>query len=163
MPLFVYNISMSWLGILFALSITILFEPVFVAMHNKWSFKVYLTSLLSNIVLNTAMNVIWLWVLPGNGIFLACYEVFTVIVEFLLIHFLCKSSIKKSLPFVIVANIATLGVGLLFSTVIGIGELVMIIITATALLLTGCFLFLVLFNNIANKEYETNDYSTNKD
>lgn len=106
------------MDILLALSITLMVELLIISLFFFKDIKVFISLSLANIVLNLTMNL--LIRLMSNDfayyLFLVLFEIGTVIVEALVLIFICKKSVIKSLLISLLANSSSLSVGLLINS-----------------------------------------------
>ena len=110
-----YNIDM--LELLFPLSITLAIEvPIYLLL--KWrDLKLFVTASVSNLVLNLLMNsILYFAIGPHNSElyygFLVFFEIFTTVIESLIIFFVMKCKYKEAVLHAFVANLTSLLVGL---------------------------------------------------
>lgn len=106
------------MDILLALSITLMVELLIISLFFFKDIKVFISLSLANIVLNLTMNL--LIRLMSNDfayyLFLVLFEIGTVVVEALVLIFICKKSVIKSLLISLLANSSSLSVGLLINS-----------------------------------------------
>ena len=106
------------MDILLALSITLMVELLIISLFFFKDIKVFISLSLANIALNLTMNL--LIRLMSNDfayyLFLVLFEIGTVIVEALVLIFICKKSVIKSLLISLLANSSSLSVGLLINS-----------------------------------------------
>lgn len=106
------------MDILLALSITLMVELLIISLFFFKDIKVFISLSLANIVLNLTMNL--LIRLTSNDfayyLFLVLFEIGTVVVEALVLIFICKKSVIKSLLISLLVNSSSLSVGLLINS-----------------------------------------------
>ncbi len=137
-------------------------EPFVCSLINRFSFKIFLTSTIANIFLNVGMNLL-LSIAENESyyIILACFEVVTVILEILIIKLLCQTKTSRTIWLVLLANVASLVLGLCFNLFSNqISELVKIIILIISFLIFALFFVLILLYNRFNKEDKSHYEST---
>ena len=109
---------MPWI-ILFPLSLTLLIETI-IYMFLKWGdIKLFVVASVTNIVLNTTMNLILLSITDATAyyIVLISYEIGTTLVEALIITLFMRFKFWKTLLFAVLANGVSYLVGLLLQPV----------------------------------------------
>lgn len=104
--------------IILPLMITLAVEVTIYMLLDYKNLKLFLTATIMNVVLNLAMNFILININDINWyyIVLVIYEILTVIIEVLLIHFICKFPFLRCLIFALIANAASFLVGFLVNT-----------------------------------------------
>lgn len=111
------------MNIILSLMITLAVEVNIYLLLNNKSLKLFTVATVMNIVLNLMMNII-LTKLPDLFwylLILGIYEVATIFVEALIVHFICKYQFIRCLILSICANVASFLVGLLIYRFADIG------------------------------------------
>ena len=153
------------LNVLFALSITLMIEPIIVSSMKKFNMKLFITSLGLNIVLNTAMNCLLIALNQDHYyVYLAIFEFATVIIETLMIFMINKTDLQKTLLFVLLANLASFLVGYILNKVAVYRNVELILtivffVIATCLLAFTAVLFALHYEDNKNHQapYNEND------
>ncbi|MCR5078558.1 MAG: hypothetical protein K6B65_01360 [Bacilli bacterium] len=151
---------MENLDILFALSITLLIEPIAVYFVFKMEGKAFILSFLYNLLLNPAMNL----VLPLLNqdryyLYLTLFEIATFLLEALLLFLILRKGIVKAILASLLSNLFSLGVGLSFNAMnlpYKVRLILFIAFTTLDIIALGIFLALA-FLNVANKEDRGDD------
>ena len=105
------------MNIVFALFITLGVELLITSLFFFKDIKVLISLTIANVILNLAMNMT-IGVMPNETayyIYLAVFEVFTTLVESIVLIFVCNKKPLKSLLVAALANISSLGIGLLIN------------------------------------------------
>ena len=105
------------MDIILALSITLAIELLVIFLFFFKDIKTFIIMSVANIILNVTMNMI-IQLMPSDFwyyFFLVVFEIFTFIVEALILFFICKKPLKKSFLVSLIANVTSLGVGLLIN------------------------------------------------
>lgn len=107
-----------FLDLLFALSITLMIEPIIISSMRKFDLKLFITSLGLNIVLNTTMNFLLIILNQDHYyVYLAIFEFATVIIETLMIFMINKTDLQRTLLMTLLANLASFLVGFILNKV----------------------------------------------
>ena len=107
-----------FLDLLFALSITLMIEPIIISSMKKFDLKLFITSLGLNIVLNTTMNFLLIILNQDHYyVYLAIFEFATVIIETLMIFMINKTDLQRTLLMTLLANLASFLVGFILNKV----------------------------------------------
>ena len=158
------------LDILFALSITLMIEPIIVSAMKRFNMKLFITSLGLNIILNVTMNLL-LYALNQDHyyVYLAIFEFATVIIETLMIFMINKTDLQKTLLFVLLGNLASFLVGIIlnkvaiYKNVELILTIVFFVITCGLLAFTAVLFALSYEDNKNNKSTNHNDDGNRED
>lgn len=104
-------------SLLFPLSVTIFVETIIYFFLRKHDLKLITTTVILNFLFNTTMNLSLIILIGVNSYFksLAIFEVATVIVEALIIYAVVKTPFTRTFLFALLANTASLVVGLFFN------------------------------------------------
>ena len=105
------------MAIALALSITLAIELLVIFIFFHKDIRTFLIISLANAVLNVSMNLLIL-LMPNDVayfIFLISYELFTFAIETLILIFVCKKPRLVSFIAALLANILSLGVGLIIN------------------------------------------------
>ena len=142
--------------ILFALSITLLIEPLICALMDKFNCKVFVTSSAANIILNVLMNVILLNT-KNYDVYvkiLVSFEIATIFIEALAIWLICKIKFPRVLAFTFLGNFASWMIGELFNLFAFYSPIITVI----------CFIFyftlltlIIIFNHVNNSGCKENN------
>lgn len=111
---------MSLPQIYFSLVITLFIETGIYMILKHRDIKLLLVVSLMNVILNPIMNFVLMDIISNDTayyIFLVIYEIFTTLVESLIIYLFMRFKYFKILIFAIIANAASFLVGLLFGPV----------------------------------------------
>ena len=105
------------MNIILALMITLAIEVNIYIFLDKKNIFLWLTATIMNIVLNVSMNLLVYLVQSEYGqiLYYICFEIGTFIVEALIIFFIFKYNIWKCFLFALIANVASLIIGLLMN------------------------------------------------
>ncbi len=146
--------------ILYALSITLLMEPLLVSAFFKMDKKAFIISFISNLILNPSMNLALGYIDPDfYYMSLTLFEIMTVIIETLILILLGRKPIMKSLLAVFTANLASFLVGFGLNR-IGFDYHVQFVLTmvllASEVIALSVYLALA-FLDVANKEHPSDD------
>lgn len=107
-----------FLDLLFALSITLMIEPIIISSMRKFDLKLFITSLGLNIVLNATMNFLLIILNQDHYyVYLAIFEFATVIIETLMIFMINKTDLQRTLLMTLLANLASFLVGFILNKV----------------------------------------------
>lgn len=151
-----------FIDILFALSITLLVEPIIIYLSNLKDYKLFIISFLSNLILNPFMNIALIYLNHDHYyIYLAIFEFSTVILETLIIFFINKNNIRRTLIFVLLANLLSFAIGMMINNlkINHHTEMVIMIIFLSISILSLAFFLILLFFNIFHKKNNTDNNS----
>ena len=153
------------LNVLFALSITLMIEPIIVSSMKKFDMKLFITSFGLNVILNATMNCLLIALNQDHYyVYLAIFEFATVIIETLMIFMINKTDLQKTLLFVLLANLASFLVGYILNKV-AIYRNVELILTIVFYVIASGFLAFtaVLFalHYEDNKNHQASDNNDN--
>lgn len=144
---------MPWI-ILFPLSLTLLIETI-IYMFLKWGdIKLFVVASVTNIVLNTTMNLILLSITDATAyyIVLISYEIGTTLVEALIITLFMRFKFWKTLLFAVLANGVSYLVGLLLQPVYQTRTTIIVLtIVFLALYLAFEVVTIIFYSKKANK------------
>ena len=106
-------------NILFPLSITLMIETGIYMIIKHRDMKLFIVVSLLNLVLNPLMNVLLSWCIKEEyyWLFLSVFEIFTTLIESLVIWLFIKNKYLRILLFAILANSVSFGVGVALSFV----------------------------------------------
>ena len=105
------------MSIVFALFITLGMELLITTLFFFKDIKVLISLTIANVILNLTMNMT-IGVMPNETayyIYLAVFEVFTTLVESIVLIFVCNKKPLKSFLVASLANASSLGIGLLIN------------------------------------------------
>ena len=104
-------------NILFPLSITLMIETGIYMIIKHRDMKLFIVVSLLNLVLNPLMNVLLSWCIKEEyyWLFLSVFEIFTTLIESLVIWLFIKNKYLRILLFAILANSVSFGVGVALS------------------------------------------------
>ena len=104
-------------NILFPLSITLMIETGIYMIIKHRDMKLFIVVSLLNLILNPLMNVLLSWCIKEEyyWLFLSVFEIFTTLIESLVIWVLIKNKYLRILLFAILANSVSFGVGVALS------------------------------------------------
>ncbi len=105
------------MDIILSLSITLAFELGITTIFFFKDMRVLVVLSIANIVLNVTMN-LSIQLMPnalGYYLFLGFYELFTTAIEIIILIFICKKPVRKSILVSVCANVTSLGVGIIIN------------------------------------------------
>ena len=104
-------------NILFPLSITLMIETGIYMIIKHRDMKLFIVVSLLNLILNPLMNVLLSWCIKEEyyWLFLSVFEIFTTLIESLVIWLFIKNKYLRILLFAILANSVSFGVGVALS------------------------------------------------
>lgn len=147
--------------IVFALALTIALEGWVYNFLKPWSLKLFLTTMVMNLILNTSMNLILSSYTNQSNYyyFLALFEVLTIAIETVVLFLVFKEKLLKTFLFSLTANVVSLVFGLFINQFIT-SEKGAIIGSFMFVLIAGILLGVNLF--IAGRLYYINNSKNRK-
>ncbi len=151
------------LDLLYALSITLLVEPIIVSSMKRLDPKLFLSAYFLNVLTNLTMNGSLLFIDPLNyWLALPLFEAGTLVLETLVIVLINKTKVLKTFAFVFLANLASLALGLGLNR-IPMNRLAELIVSVIFLIL-GISLFLpTLSSRMAHREEDNQENAAGND
>ena len=152
------------LDILFALSITLLIEPIIISALKRFDMKLFITSFGLNIVLNISMNFLLLVLNRDHYyVYLTIFEIATVVIETLIIFMINKTDLSRTALFTLLANLASFLMGYILNKAIISNQILELILTIVFFTFSLCLLgFTIVLFALVKENNKNNDATDEK-